>query len=53
MQDAAAPNRLRNIVRVLISSTFRVTRAERDYLVNLVFTELRERLERLGSTRLA
>jgi WD40 repeat protein len=35
-------------VRVFISSTFRDMNAERDYLVTVVFPELRERLERLG-----
>ncbi|MGA2069561.1 MAG: DUF4062 domain-containing protein [Thermoguttaceae bacterium] len=33
-------------VRVFISSTFRDMHAERDYLVRVVFPELRERLER-------
>lgn len=33
-------------VRVFISSTFRDMQAERDYLVKVVFPELRERLER-------
>ena len=35
-------------VRVFISSTFRDMQAERDYLVTVVFPELRERVEQLG-----
>jgi len=35
-------------VRVFVSSTFRDMHAERDYLVTVVFPELRERCERLG-----
>jgi hypothetical protein len=35
-------------VRVFISSTFRDRHAERDHLVTVAFSELRERVERLG-----
>src|SRR5947209_19958335 len=35
-------------VRVFISSTFRDMHAERDHLVTVVFSELRERVEQLG-----
>ena len=33
-------------IRVFISSTFRDMHAERDYLVKVVFSRLRERLEK-------
>jgi hypothetical protein len=36
-------------VRVVISSTFRDMQAELDYLVTVVFPELRVRVEQLGS----